>query len=155
MKLVGFVPETDIGRVDLGATAGGRLTEGGDVIGDVTFVSRSADPTTRTFRVEITVPNPDLRLRDGQTAEIGIQAQGALAHLLPQSALTLDDNGALGVRIVDSDSAAQFREITLLRDTPQGVWVTGLADEVDVIIVGQEYVTDGVPVAPSFEEVIQ
>nr|MDJ0822080.1 efflux RND transporter periplasmic adaptor subunit [Paracoccaceae bacterium] len=78
-----------------------------------------------------------------------------LAHLLPQSALTLDDNGALGVRIVDSDSAAQFREITLLRDTPQGVWVTGLADEVDVIIVGQEYVTDGVPVAPSFEEVIQ
>jgi multidrug efflux system membrane fusion protein len=42
----------------------------------VTFLSRSADEQTRTFRVEITVPNPDVTIRDGQTADILIQTAG-------------------------------------------------------------------------------
>jgi multidrug efflux system membrane fusion protein len=155
IKVVGFVPETEIGRVEVGAMAGARLSEGPDVQARVTFLSRSADPTTRTFRVELTVPNPDLAIRDGQTAEILIQSQGVMAHLLAASSLTLDDNGTLGVRIIDADSTAQFRPVTVLRDTPQGVYVTGLADQADIITVGQEFVTDGVLVAPSFEEVIQ
>ena len=155
IKVVGFVPETEIGRVEVGAMAGARLSEGPDVQARVTFLSRSADPTTRTFRVELTVPNPDLAIRDGQTAEILIQSQGVMAHLLAASALTLDDNGTLGVRIIDADSTAQFRPVTVLRDTPEGVYVTGLPDQADIITVGQEFVTDGVVVAPSFEEIIQ
>ncbi|MFZ5964631.1 efflux RND transporter periplasmic adaptor subunit [Thalassococcus sp. BH17M4-6] len=155
LKLVAFVPETQVGRIEVGATAGARLTEGGDISGKVTFLSRSADMMTRTFRVEITVPNPDLRLRSGQTAEIAIQADGAMAHLIPSSALTLDDQGTLGVRTVDDDSLARFMPVTLMRDTRDGVWVTGLPDSVNVITVGQEYVTDGVAVAPSYEDVIQ
>jgi multidrug efflux system membrane fusion protein len=47
----------------------------------VTFLSRSADEQTRTFRVEITVPNPDVTIRDGQTADILIQTEGTSAHL--------------------------------------------------------------------------
>lgn len=155
IKLVAFVPETEVGRIELGAQAGARLTEGDDVTGAVTFLSRSADALTRTFRVEITVPNPELTLRAGQTAEIAIQAAGALAHLLPSSALTLNDEGTLGVRTVSAESQALFLPVQLMRDTRDGVWVTGLPDQVDVITVGQEYVTDGVPVAPSFEDVIQ
>lgn len=155
IKVVGFVPETEIGRVEVGAMAGARLNEGRDVQARVTFLSRSADPTTRTFRVELTVPNPDLNIRDGQTAEILIQSQGVMAHLLAASSLTLDDNGALGVRIIDADSTAQFQPVTVLRDTAAGIYITGLPDQVDVITVGQEFVTDGVSVAPSFEEVIQ
>lgn len=155
VKLVGFVPELSVNRIEVGANARARMTEGDDVEGRVTFLSRSADEVTRTFRVEITVANPDLALRAGQTAEIGVEADGALAHLLPQSALTLDDSGALGIRTITADSTALFMPVTVLRDTIQGVFVTGLPDTVDVIIMGQEYVTDGVPVAASFEEVIQ
>ncbi|MDU8911119.1 efflux RND transporter periplasmic adaptor subunit [Aestuariicoccus sp. MJ-SS9] len=155
IKLVGFVPETDVARVALGARAGARLTGGETVMGQVTFVSRSADSVTRTFRVEIEVPNADLAIRDGQTAEIGIEADGAMAHLLPQSTLTLNDDGTLGVRVVNDAGEAQFMAVTLLRDTRQGVWLTGLPDTVNVITVGQEYVTDGVPVSPSYEEVMQ
>ncbi|WP_375257894.1 efflux RND transporter periplasmic adaptor subunit, partial [Citreimonas sp.] len=155
IKIVGFVPEQDVARLKLGAPAGARLTGGQTVQGDVTFVSRSADPVTRTFRIELTVDNDDLAIRDGQTAEIAIEADGAKAHLLPQSALTLDDDGTLGVRTVAEDETARFRAVTLLRDTQTGVLVAGLPDSVDVITLGQEYVTDGVPVAPTFEEVIQ
>ncbi|EPX81993.1 putative Co/Zn/Cd efflux system membrane fusion protein [Salipiger mucosus DSM 16094] len=155
VKLVGFVPETDVTRVETGARAGARLTGGQQVVGEVTFVSRQADATTRTFRVEVTLPNPDLALRAGQTAEIAIEAEGAKAHLLPQSAMTLDDTGAIGIRAVSDEGTARFMPVTVLRDTREGIWVAGLPDEVDVITVGQEYVTDGVTVDASFEEVLQ
>jgi multidrug efflux system membrane fusion protein len=154
IKLVAFVPETDVNRMEIGAPAGARLagSNGLEVSGKVKFISRSADMTTRTFRVEIEVPNPDLVIRDGQTAEILIGADGESAHLLPASALTLNDEGALGVRTVDADSKVAFIPVSMLRDTQDGVWLAGLPDEVDVIVVGQEFVTHGVPVAPTFRE---
>ncbi len=156
IKLVAFAPETEVNRIEIGAPAGARLAAGGDdVRGVVTFLSRAADPTTRTFRVEIEVENADLAIRDGQTAEILIGANGASAHLLPQSALTLNNDGALGLRVIDGDGMVSFQPVQLLRDTVDGVWLTGLPDKLDVIVVGQEYVTAGVQVAPTFRELSQ
>ncbi len=155
VMLVGYVPETQVSRVEIGAPAGAELASGDRVQGKVTFLSRAADPQTRTFRVEIEVPNPDQRLRDGQTAEIVIAAPGTTAHLLPQSALTLDDDGILGVRVVTADNAAEFMPVGLIRDTITGVWLDGLPEQVDVIIIGQEYVTDGVPVTATYRETTQ
>ncbi|MEL6610208.1 MAG: efflux RND transporter periplasmic adaptor subunit [Pseudomonadota bacterium] len=152
IKLVGFVPEVDVDRVEVGALAGARLVSGREVRGRVTFLSRSADETTRTFRVEIEVPNADLSIRDGQTADILIAAEGTSAHRLPGSALTLNDAGDLGVRIADADDIARFKPITLLRDTPDGVLVAGLDETARVIVVGQEFVTDGVPVRVTVRE---
>ncbi|MEM9499804.1 MAG: efflux RND transporter periplasmic adaptor subunit [Pseudomonadota bacterium] len=155
IMLVGFVPETAIGKIELGAEASARIASGDSVTGAVTFISRAADAETRTFRVEIEVANPDFSLRDGQSAEITISAEGVQAHLLPQSALTLSDDGALGVRIVTPERTAQFVPVSLLRDTPNGIFVAGLPATADVITIGQEFVADGVPVAPSFQEIGQ
>lgn len=152
IRLVGFVPEVDVDKVQTGAMAGARLTSGREIAGRVSFVSRTADPATRTFRVDVTVPNPDLSIRDGQTAEIGIAATGTDAHLVPGSALTLDDNGAIGLRTVDADSRAQFIPISVVRDSAQGLWVTGLPETVDLIVVGQEFVREGVLVVPTFRD---
>lgn len=151
IRLVGFVPEVDVDRVTVGAPAGARLATGREVLGEVTFLSRSADPNTRTFRVEVTAPNADLSIRDGQTAEIFMASDGEEAHLLPQSALTLNDEGRLGVRLV-VDAAAAFAPVSVVRDTPEGVWVTGLEPDVSVIVVGQEFVTDGVPLEVTMRE---
>jgi multidrug efflux system membrane fusion protein len=102
--------------------------------------------------VDIEVPNPDLSLRDGQTAEIVIESQGKKAHLLPQSVLTLNDEGTMGVRLVEDETETRFAPVTLLRDAPNGVWLTGLPEEANVIVIGQEYVTDGVKVKPTYQE---
>lgn len=142
IKLVGFAPERDIARLTLGAAAGARLVTGEEIRGFLTFLSRSADPQTRTYRVEVTVPNSDQSIRDGATAEIFIALEGEDAHLLPQASLTLDDEGRLGVRVAE-DGKARFAPVSLVRDTADGVWVLGLPREVDVIVVGQEYVVDG------------
>jgi membrane fusion protein, multidrug efflux system len=150
--LVGYVPETDVGRIKAGARAGAELTDGRRVQGEVVFISRSADPTTRTFQVEIEVPNPDLGIRDGQTVSIAISAEGTSAHRLPQSALTLNNDGQLGVRIVEAGDIVGFRPVKLLRDDVEGVWVSGLQERVDVIVVGQEFVTEGVRVRPTYRE---
>jgi membrane fusion protein, multidrug efflux system len=156
IKLVAFVPETEVNRVTVGAMSRARLAAGGqEVSGAVKFLGRSADPTTRTFRVEIEVPNPDLNIRDGQTAEIIISSAGAQAHLLPPSALTLNEEGSLGLRTVSDDGIVAFVPVSVIRDTDQGIWLAGLPDEVNVIVVGQEFVTAGVKVAPTFQEPTQ
>ncbi len=152
IKLVGFVPETEVNRVIVGAPAGAQLATGLQVEGRVTFLSRSADETTRTFEVEITVPNPELLIRDGQTATIQIAAEGAKAHLLPQSALTLNNDGQLGVRTITTGNIVDFMPVRLLRDSADGVWIGGLPETVDVIVVGQEFVTKGVAVKPTYRE---
>ncbi len=156
IKLVAFVPETEVERVVVGAPATATLVTGkGDITGRVTFLSRSADETTRTFRVEIEVDNSDQSISDGQTAEILIAGEGATAHLLPQSALTLNDDGVLGIRAVDAMDVVAFYPVRLLRDTAQGVWVDGLPEQLDVIVLGQEYVVAGVKVAPTQRDLSQ
>ena len=155
IKLVGFVPETEVDRVKVGAKAGARLVSGREVTGEVTYLSRSADPTTRTFAVEVTVENADLTIRDGQTATIAIRSEGALAHKLPQSALTLNNEGVLGVRVVAEGDIVDFVPVEMLRDQTDGVWVSGLPEEADVIVVGQDFVTEGVKVRPSYREATQ
>ncbi|WP_243645061.1 efflux RND transporter periplasmic adaptor subunit [Rhodovulum euryhalinum] len=150
IQLVGYVPETQLDRVELGALAGGRLASGREVTGRVSHVARTADSATRTFRVEVEIANTAGEIRAGQTVEMGIVTAGQTAHLVPQSAMTLDDAGRLGLRLAEADATARFVPVEVLRDTADGFWITGLPDEADVIVVGQEFVTDGVPLAVTY-----
>ena len=54
-----------------------------------------------------------------------------------------------------AENIVQFMPVTLIRDTMQGVWVSGLPPQSNVIVVGQEFVTDGVHVTPTFTEAAQ
>ncbi len=146
IKLVGFAPETQIEKLALGMHAGGRMATGREVTGQVTFLSKSADLRTRTFRVEIEIPNPDLTIRDGQSVEIAVLKSGITAHFLPKSALTLNNDGVLGVRFVGPDNIVGFAPVSIVKDSRKGVWVSGLPAEISVITAGQEYVIKGVKV---------
>lgn len=149
MLIVGYAAEAQIDRLADGALAGARLSNGREVQGRVTFLARASDPATRTFRVEVTVPNPDLEIRDGMSADILVAATATRGHLVPGSALTISDDGTLGLRLVDETNHTFFQPVTVLRDAPQGFWVSGLPEQADVVVVGQEYVTDGIEVRVS------
>jgi membrane fusion protein, multidrug efflux system len=142
MLFVGSVPEARIGLAKTGLEASVTTISGQTVAGKVTYIATVADPATRSFPVEIELPNPEGTIRDGLTATAVVNLGTAPAHLLPQSVLTLDDEGVLGVRAVENDVVA-FYPVTIVRDTREGVWVTGLPGTIDVITVGQEYVTAG------------
>lgn len=150
--VTGQVSERDIPDVDLGATATVRLLTGETVEGEVTFISRTADPDTRTFTVEITVPNPDGRLRAGVTSEATIPLEPVLAHRLSPGILTLSDEGEVGVRTVDENGVVSFMPVRIAMQDTQGFWVTGLPERVTVITVGQEYVVDGQTVEVVMED---
>ncbi len=152
IKLVGFVTEAQVDLLETGAPAGARLASGREVMGTVSFIARSADPQTRTFRVDVTIPNPDGQIRDGQSADILISGQSQQGHLIPGSALTLNDAGELGLRLVDDDGLVSFAPARILRDTADGMWLAGLPDEIGAIIVGQEFTREGARVHVTWRE---
>jgi len=141
--VVGDVPETDVAKVRVGAAASAQLVSGDTIEGRVRFVAHDADPQTRTYRVEITVPNPGDAIRSGLSADVRIEAGVGPAHLVPASALVLDARGRQGLRFVGADGKVAFAPIKVLEETPRGLWVSGLAGRVRVITVGQDYVSSG------------
>ena len=142
MVFVGAIPQARISLAKLGMLAEITTINGQTASGEVSFIAVSSDPATRTFEVEIEFPNSDGKILDGLTAGALVDMGSIPAHLLPQSALTLDSDGVLGVQTVENDEVV-FYPLEILGDTREGIWVLGLPVFVDVIILGQEYVTEG------------
>ena len=139
---VGQVSEREVGEIHAGDPASATLVTGETVKGKVRFVANKADDTTRTFRVEVELHNPDNKLRDGVSADIHIPVKQIEAQKISPGILVLDDKGVVGVRIV-ARGIVHFMPVEIVDDNPSGMWVTGLPDKVTVITVGQEFVTDG------------
>jgi len=143
LLIVGDIPETETGRVHVGAPASATLVTGETIAGHVRFVARDADPSTRTYRVEITAANPGNRVRSGLSADVQIGAGVGPAHFVPVSALVLDAAGRQGVRFVTGGDVVAFAPVKVLDETASGVWVSGLSGPTRVITVGQSYVSQG------------
>jgi multidrug efflux system membrane fusion protein len=143
LLIVGDVPETETAKLHVGATAMARLVSGQTLTGRIRYVARDADPQTRTYHLEVALPNPGMAVRSGLSAEVRVAAGAGAAHLVPVSSLVLDSAGRQGVRYVDADGRVAFSPIKVAEETSDGLWVTGLSGPVSLIVVGQSYVADG------------
>ncbi|NIB40102.1 efflux RND transporter periplasmic adaptor subunit [Pseudomaricurvus alkylphenolicus] len=139
----GRVSETQVGQLHLGSFASARLLTGQQVGGEVSLVGYGSDDVTRTFLVEVELPNPNLSLRSGITTDLTVPLSVQTAHVIPSSLLSLDDRGKVGVRVLSEDHHVSFLNVDLIGDHSDGVWVTGLPDRALVVTVGQEYVSPG------------
>lgn len=145
---VGFVAERDVGELRLGGKGAVRLIDGKTVEGRVRYVASVADPSTRSFRVEVEIPNPDGAIRAGLTSELRISRPAVSGHLVSPALLTLSDDGRMGVRIVNGADVVEFVPVEILGDSGAGLWVSGLADGDRLITVGHEFVESGQRVRP-------
>lgn len=143
MNMIAEVSERFIGQLSPGDGARVRLATGEDLTGRIVYIAPSANPETRTFRIEVALPNADGRIRDGVTAIASIALPGGTAHLLPASVLTLNDAGELGVRAIEGNGTVRFMPLKILDDTREGMWVSGLPQSAKIITRGQEYVVEG------------
>jgi membrane fusion protein, multidrug efflux system len=143
MLFVASVPEAKMAYARLGLAAKVTTVTGATGDGKVTYIAPTADDATRSFPVEVEVPNPDGKLLNGTTADATVQVGTAPVTILPQSVLTLDDEGVLGIRTVEAGNKVAFHQITIIKDTRDGVWVVGLPSKINVITVGQEFVQPG------------
>lgn len=145
------VSEVDLASVAVGSTAQVRLVNGTEMQGTVRLVAREASPQTRTYPVEIALPNPDLTLPSGMTAEVALFAAPVRAVVVPRSIITLSETGELGLRVVGDDGLAQFAAVAIIDDTPDGLVVTGVPEGVRIITAGQDLVRNGEPVEVAAE----
>ncbi len=150
--VVGQVSERDVVKIKLGAPGSAELIDGQVREGRVRYIGTVAEPATRTFRIELEVPNDDRGLRDGVTAEIRIKVSTGPAHFVSPAVLTLDEDGVVGVRLVDAGKRVSFRRAEIIGENSDGVWLSGLPATIDLIVVGQEYVRDGDQVRIAREE---
>lgn len=146
------VPQQSLTRIAVGQPATVRFITGEERTGAVTFVGTSAASETRTFLAEVEVANEDGAIPAGISAEVIIPTGEATAHFLSPSIVSLDTQGTLGVKTVNSDDVVEFFPIQVVKAQIDGIWVTGLPATVDVITVGQGFVNEDETVAPSAGE---
>ncbi|MHA7773284.1 efflux RND transporter periplasmic adaptor subunit [Roseibium sp. M-1] len=151
MIAIGEVSELNISEIEPGMAATVKLVTGETIEGKVRYISPSANPDTRTFRIEVELPNPDNKARDGVTAVTMLPLATEKAHKISPAILTLNDSGQVGIRAVDENNRTVFYPVKVLGGEQDGMWIGGLPDEVVAITVGQEYVSDGLLVEPVFE----
>ena len=139
---VAEVPEFSINKIETGQEVSMKLVTGELLKGNLTFVSKSASPSTRTFKVESQIPNKDGEVRVGITAEMTIKTKIVKAHKISPSILLLNDAGIVGVRSI-KDNIVKFNEVIILEDSESGLWITGLPETLELIVQGQGFVEDG------------
>lgn len=142
------VPQQALSRIAPGQAAEVQFITGETRDGTVSFIGANADAQTRTFRVEVTVDNPDSVMPAGLSARIAVPTGQARGHFISPAILSLGTDGSLGVKTVQDDNTVAFSPVTIVRAQTDGVWVTGLPDAADIITVGQGFVGAGDPVDP-------
>jgi len=143
MLLVGEVSEHQIAGLKPKLPVTARLSDGRSILGEVRFVSQLANRGTRTYSLEAELPNIDGSIKGGLTAAIDIVTGSNKAHRISAALLVLDDEGNTGVRTVSEAGVVVFYQVDLISESSDGVWVAGLPEVVDLIVVGQQTVVAG------------
>ncbi|MCS6879177.1 MAG: efflux RND transporter periplasmic adaptor subunit [Geminicoccaceae bacterium] len=141
--IVARAPESRVHELAAGLSGSARLADGRVLEGRLRFVARRAEDATRTFRVELEIPDPPEDLAAGVTARLAIRLPEVPAHRLPASALVLDDAGRIGVRLVDEEDRVRFAPVVVLRAEGGMLWLSGLPERARVITTGQGFVGEG------------
>jgi RND family efflux transporter MFP subunit len=121
VKAVFGVPDTVMSHIRLGsAETVSAPALAGSFHGHVSAVSPAADPKSRVYSVEVTIPNPRNDLKSGMIASITIGSSGPEKRVLvvPLSAVVRSSADANGFAVFvtngdDSSAIARAREVSL------------------------------------------
>jgi len=142
------VAQQMLSQLKLGADIKVKLITGDTLPGKLTYISSVADTASRSFSVEAEVENADGKYAAGVSASLVVPVEKVEAVFITPSALSLGDDGGLGVKIIDENEEVVFNPITLVSSTLEGAWVTGIPDNSKVITLGQGFVKAGQKVVP-------
>ena len=148
------IAEYEAHFVSKGGAGSAKLATGQTVNGVIRYIAPVADEATRTFNVELEIDNADGALRGGMTAELILPAETIFAQKISPSLLTLDEEGNLGVKIVNDSGIVEFHAADIAISSSQGVWIAGLPFSATIITVGQGFVNEGATVDAIPEDAI-
>lgn len=133
------VPQVQISGIASGTpvTVTTSALPGKDFKGAAQSVLPDVDPTTRTERVRIELPNPQHDLAPGMFAEVAIHAQSQAAHpLIPDEALIATGDAT---RVIVAEGEGHFRAVPVRT----GASADGYTEVLQGLNGGERVVTSG------------
>jgi multidrug efflux system membrane fusion protein len=118
------------------------LLSGENISGKISYIASRADPNSSTFRIEAEFPNPDFKILSGISAKFSIPLYPVEAIYVSPSVLAMDEQGNLGVKLVEKGTVI-FKRINLVEADNDGAWLSGFTAPVDIITLGQGFVKAG------------
>lgn len=119
---------------------------GKEITGLVNYISKTSDPNTRNFKIQVKIENDDYKILSGLSSEIEIQGPKQNAYLVPSSLVTLNNIGKIGIKIIENQ-IVKFIPIEILSDTGNGYWIDSKElsanNYISIITQGQDFTIDG------------
>ena len=150
VKLLVAVSESDYSKIG----KGDRVTVKADAFPDLTFEGKieriypTIDPATRTFTVEVVVPNNYSTLRPGMFARVTVNFGTNRNVVIPDVAVVKQQgSGERFVYILNEDGTVTYQKVELGRRMGAEYEVlSGVADGAKVVTGGQIRLKDGIKV---------
>lgn len=142
------VSERHIDKVYNNQQAEVSLVTGVVATGTLSFRGAVANEATNTYPIEVEISNPDMTLTAGTSANLELNLTTEPAIKITPSMLALDEAGNLGIKTLSADDTVHFVPISIIKVEPDGVWLGGTENTVEVITTGQGFVRDGDTVIP-------
>ncbi|MFM0202841.1 efflux RND transporter periplasmic adaptor subunit [Paraburkholderia fungorum] len=111
--------------------------------GTITHMSGAIDVPTRSLQVEVTLPNPDDKLRPGAYVQVAVPAVAHARLMVPGNALLFRAEGPR-VAVVDANGMVVLHKIVIAQDLGQSLEIeSGIEASDKVIINPSDSIADG------------
>lgn len=116
--------------------------------GKVTRITPSVDPSTRTFEVEITVPNAKEQIKPGMYARVIVNYDPHKNIVVPDRAIVkMMGSGDRYIYVYKADGTVSYQKVALGRRMSDKYEIlSGIADGDEVVVTGQSALKDGIAV---------
>ncbi len=145
MKVVAHVGEKDISKLKLGDEIRVDVTSLDGAIYNTIIekIIPTANPGSRTYDIETSIPNPEGRLKSGMFARVIYQGPTVPTILVPEAAIVR--RGQLtGVWVVRDDNTAHLRWIRLGHELEDGYEaLSGLAGDETIVLSATQPLAEG------------
>ncbi|RKT21268.1 RND family efflux transporter MFP subunit [Paraburkholderia sp. RAU2J] len=111
--------------------------------GTVTHMSGAIDVPTRSLQIEVTLPNPDNKLRPGAYVQVAVPAAAHAELSVPGNALLFRAEGPR-IAVVDAKGNVELRKVVIARDLGQTLEIeSGIGTGDRIIINPSDSIADG------------
>jgi multidrug efflux system membrane fusion protein len=140
------ISENDVKFLKVGDLGLAKLSTGQEIQGIIRYIAPAAQESTRTFNIELKLKNDKGALRAGVSTQLIISAEEVTAHLVSPALLSLNDEGIIGIKIIEEKNKVKFIPADIVLASDEGVYIAGLPFTSTIITVGQGYVKSGMRV---------
>jgi RND family efflux transporter MFP subunit len=149
VKITVDVPAEEIEKIKIGQKCLVKISSraGEDFMGEVYSKNLAADPLSKTFKVEIKIENPEMKIKAGVYADISIEyISRENVYLLPLSALLSGDKEVM----INENGIARKRAIGVgLKNGKSFEVISGVRPDELVLIEGNYDLKDGTAIVMS------